>query len=37
MIILPEDDADVSKHVGVLMIYKISLTYVCCAFVVLDK
>jgi hypothetical protein len=30
---LPEDDADESKHVGVLTIYKILLIYVCCAFV----
>ena len=35
----PEDDADASKHVGVLTIYKILLTYIyifiyiCCSFV----
>ena len=35
---LPEDDADASKHVGVLMIHKILLIhiYICCAFVGLD-
>ena len=29
----PEDDADASKRVGVLTIYKILLIYMCCAFV----
>jgi len=29
MIRLPEDDAGVSKHVGVLTIYKILLIYMC--------
>jgi hypothetical protein len=32
----PEDDADASKHVGVLKIYKILLIYICCAFVGLN-
>jgi len=27
------DDADASKHVAVLTIYKILLIYICCAFV----
>ena len=30
---LPEDNADASQHVGVLMIHKILLIYICCAFV----
>jgi len=30
---LPEDDADASKHVAVLTVYKILLMYMCCAFV----
>ena len=34
---LPADDADASKHVGVLAIYKILLTCVCCAIVGLDN
>jgi len=32
-----EDDADTSKHVGVLMIYKMLLIYTYCAFVGLDN
>jgi len=34
---LHEDDADASKHVAVLTIYKILLIYICCAFVGLDN
>jgi len=34
---LPEDDGDAMKHVGVLMIYKILLTYICCTFAGLDN
>jgi hypothetical protein len=34
---LPEDDADASKHVGVLEIYRILLIYICCEFVGLDN
>jgi len=33
---IPEDDADASNHVGILMIYKIFYIYVC-AFVALDN
>jgi len=33
----PEDDADVSKHVGVLVKYKILFMYIYCAFVGLDN
>ena len=34
---IPEDDADASKCVGVLTIYKILLIYMYCAFVCLDN
>jgi hypothetical protein len=34
---LPKDDADASKHVGVLTIYKILLKYIFCAFVGQDN
>ena len=34
---LPEDDADASKHVGVLMIHKILLIYVYFAYVGVDN
>jgi hypothetical protein len=36
-IILPEDDADASKHVAVLTIYIKYYQYICCAFVALDN
>jgi 3-hydroxymyristoyl/3-hydroxydecanoyl-(acyl carrier protein) dehydratase len=36
-LILPEDDADASKHVAMLTIYKILIIYVCCALVGVDN
>ena len=33
----PEDDADASKHVAALTVYKILLIYICWAFVGLDN
>jgi hypothetical protein len=37
LITLPEYDADTSKHVAVLVIYKILLIYIYCAFVGMDN
>jgi len=34
---LPENDPDALKHVGVLMIYKTVVIYICCTFVGLDN
>jgi len=34
---LPEDNTDASKHVEILMMYRILIIYMCCAFVGLDN
>jgi len=34
---LLEDDADALQHVGVLMLHKVLLIYICCSFVGLDN